>query len=259
METESFWVAQQDGPFPYIGDEAQKAGVTGDSNNGEDAPAPAIDCACEIDRFLETSVFLNPEQEASLRIALDNLLRGPETSRIEVLKIFIEIGIRVEPLLVLLATKAPVYTLDIVLEGLYQIKSMRLKDCLSELMECNDTAKRITALRMATRFRGEQAHTMFIRGTADADPMIRSSAVYYLSWYENEWSVEEIQKHCFDPDETVRWSAWKALFNASPSRAMDLIKSHYNHFNSIYRTRLLAYLNMNRAVPRNRSYFWKYF
>lgn len=167
--------------------------------------------ALDADGWLSILKPEDPVKAASLRISIDDWLRGATDARREALALLAPLGLRAERLILALLRGGSPEETELVLEGLKRIESDKFSSCIEQLLRVGDPEVRIVALRAAQQMGDRIARPLLSRGAEDPDPRVRRRMIPWLAWRQSPWAIERIWELGDDANPAVKWAALDVL------------------------------------------------
>ncbi len=202
----------------------------------------------DIDGLIEQYPLSDRVQTIRLRSAIDNLLHSSDLVRLNALKNLVNLGQSTEPFLVAVCRAASSQVVEIALEGLYQIDSSQLHDCIMYIFASQDYELRLVALRAAQRLNDDQARPLLLKGVQDPVVEVRRRTLTYLSWRDSSWAVAAIRDHFNDSEPSVQWAAVEALIAVNPKEAYESVELMMPSLGSVYKRQAGALLQHQMHV-----------
>ena len=190
-------------------------------------------------------------QRVLVRSAVDDFVHGSETARQEALRVLVDLGGVVEPVLMAILQLEWARTTEDALDGLGQIGSPRLMESISRLLSAADEETRLIALRAAHRQSDDLARGFLEHATRDPSPRIRRRVLTYLSWRESTWAIASVRQLCHDADSAVKWAAIAALATRAPAEAREVMNLTRHAMEPVYQW--IADLMMVPEPPVDRT------
>lgn len=202
----------------------------------------------DLDVLMEQYSPLDKSEAMQLRKTLDDLLHGSEAVRPDALKSLVSLDQVAEPFLIAFVKTGSPEMVENALDGLSQIGSQRLIDCISNVLASSNPELRIVALRTAQRLENHEAQPFLEQGLRDSDVRVKRRALSYLSWQDSSWALADIRQLCNDPEPDVKWAALKALLAVSPAEAYDNLALLIPSLDPIHKQRAALLLEQLKKV-----------
>jgi len=177
-----------------------------------------------VERMLDGHSTFDTIEKLRVRMAVDEMLHGGESSRRAAKRTLVAFGLAAEPFLEALLVIDEPKMIAAVFESLSQIESTRILPAIQRLSSAADHEIRLVALRVAQQADSGQARSFLAEATRDKSPEVRRRVISYLSWRkEDPWALAELRLLCDDPETSVKLAAIEALGYVSPHEARALL------------------------------------